>query len=109
MKPTIGCSCQASKWLTISSRMKECTGQILVWKNQADGFVELKFIIPDNEGMEYTPSYLNCYYYPDDGLITALEEGKLKGKLKEIVQHLDEEDNGVVMMLRRKELFFPSL
>ena len=44
--------------------------------------------------------------YPDytaDQLLTALEEGKLKGKLKEIVQHLDEEDNGVVMMLKRKK------
>lgn len=64
---------------------------------------ELKFIVPDYEGMEYTPSGLNSYYYPADRLITALEENKLKGKLKEIVQHLDEEDNGVVMILRRKE------
>ena len=69
----------------------------------------MKFIIPDYEGMEYSPSGLNCYYYTADQLITALEEGKLKGKLKEIVQHLDEEDNGVVMMLKRKEWFFPSL
>ena len=64
---------------------------------------ELKFTVPDYEGMEYTPSGLNSYYYPADRLITALEENKLKGKLKEIVQHLDEEDNGVVMILRRKE------
>ena len=64
---------------------------------------EVKFIIPDYEGMEYSPSNINCHYYTADQLITALEEGKLKGKLKEIVQHLDEEDNGVVMMLKRKE------
>ena len=53
--------------------------------------------------MKYTPSSLNCHYYTDDQLLTALEEGKLKGKLKEIVQHLGEEDNGVVMMLKRKK------
>ena len=64
---------------------------------------EVKFIIPDYEGMEYSPSNINCHYYTADQLITALEEGKLKGKLKEVVQHLDEEDNGIVMMLKRKE------
>ena len=36
-------------------------------------------------------------------LVDNTLENKLKGKLKEIVQHLDEEDNGVVMILRRKE------
>jgi len=35
-------------------------------------------------------------------LLTALEEGKLKGKLKEIASTLSEEDNGVVMLLKRK-------
>ena len=69
----------------------------------SDKIFEVKFIIPDYEGMEYTPSSLNCHYYTADQLLTALEEGKLKGKLKEIVQHLDEEDNGVVMMLKRKK------
>ena len=64
---------------------------------------EVKFIIPDYKGMEYTPSSLNCHYYTADQLLTALEEGKLKGKLKETVQDLDEEDNGVVMMLKRKK------
>ena len=69
----------------------------------SDKIFEVKFIIPDYEGMEYSPSSLNCHYYTADQLLTALEEGKLKGKLKEIVQHLDEEDNGVVMMLKRKK------
>ena len=68
----------------------------------SDKIFEVKFIIPDYEGMEYSPSSLNCHYYTADQLLAALEEGKLKGKLKEIVQHLDEEDNGVVMMLKRK-------
>ena len=36
---------------------------------------ELKFTVPDYEGMEYTPSSLNSYYYSADKLITALEEG----------------------------------
>ena len=53
--------------------------------------------------MKYTPSSQNCHYYTADQLLTALEEGKLKGKLKETVQDLDEEDNGVVMMLKRKK------
>ena len=63
---------------------------------------ELKFIHPDYEGKEYSPTALNARYYPADELITALEEGKLKGKLKEIASTLGEEDNGVVMLLKRK-------
>ena len=63
---------------------------------------ELKFIQPDYEGKEYSPTALNARYYPADELLTALEEGKLKGKLKEIASTLDEEDNGVVMLLKRK-------
>ena len=35
-------------------------------------------------------------------LVEAYEKGKLKGKLKEIASTLDEEDNGVVMLLKRK-------
>ena len=63
---------------------------------------ELKFTQPDYEGKEYSPTALNARYYPADELLTALEEGKLKGKLKEIASTLDEEDNGVVMLLKRK-------
>ena len=63
---------------------------------------ELKFIHPDYEGKEYSPTALNARYYPADELLTALEEGKLRGKLKEIASTLDEEDNGVVMLLKRK-------
>ena len=63
---------------------------------------ELKFIQPDYEGKEYSPTALNARYYPADELLTALEEGKLEGKLKEIASTLDEEDNGVVMLLKRK-------
>ena len=63
---------------------------------------ELKFIQPDYEGKEYSPTALNARYYPADELLTALEEGKLKGKLKEIASTLDEEDNGVVMLLKQK-------
>ena len=63
---------------------------------------ELKFIHPDYEGKEYSPTALNARYYPADELLTALEEGKLKGKLKEIASTLDEEDNGVVMLLKQK-------
>ena len=66
------------------------------------GIYELKFIHPDYEGKEYSPTALNARYYPADELLTALEEGKLKGKLKEIASTLDEEDNGVVMLLKRK-------
>ena len=36
MTPTIGYSCQASKWLTISARMKECIGRVTVWRKQAE-------------------------------------------------------------------------
>ena len=63
---------------------------------------ELKFIHPDYEGKEYSPTALNARYYPADELLTALEEGKLKGKLKEIASILDEEDNGVVMLLKKR-------
>ena len=63
---------------------------------------ELTFIHPDYEGKEYSPTALNVRYYPADELLTALEEGKLKGKLKEMAQLLDEEDNGVVMLLKQK-------
>ena len=63
---------------------------------------ELKFIHPDYEGKEYSPTALNARYYPADELLTALEEGKLKGKLKEIASTLGEEDNGVVMLLKQK-------
>lgn len=63
---------------------------------------EMKFIHPDYEGKEYSPTALNARYYPADELLTALEEGKLKGKLKEIASTLGEEDNGVVMLLKRK-------
>jgi hypothetical protein len=35
-------------------------------------------------------------------LVEAYEKGKLKGKLKEIASTLDEEDNGVVMLLKQK-------
>ena len=66
------------------------------------GIYELKFIHPDYEGKEYSPTALNARYYPADELLTALEKGKLKGKLKEIASTLDEEDNGVVMLLKRK-------
>ena len=57
---------------------------------------------PDYEGKEYSLTALNARYYPADELLTALEEGKLKGKLKEISSTLSEEDNGVVMLLKRK-------
>ncbi len=63
---------------------------------------ELTFVHPDYEGQEYSPTALNARYYPSGELITALEEGKLKGKLKDIASTLDEEDNGVVMLLKRK-------
>ena len=63
---------------------------------------ELTFIHPDYEGKEYSPTALNVRYYPADELLTSLEEGKLKGKLKEMAQLLDEEDNGVVMILKKK-------
>ena len=63
---------------------------------------ELTFIHSDYEGKEYSPTALNVRYYPADELLTALEEGKLKGKLKEMAQLLDEEDNGVVMILKKK-------
>ena len=63
---------------------------------------ELTFIHPDYEGKEYSPTALNVRYYPADELLTALEKGKLKGKLKEMAQLLDEEDNGVVMLLNQK-------
>ena len=66
------------------------------------GIYELKFIHPDYEGKEYSPTALNARYYPADELLTALEKGKLKGKLKEIASTLDEEDNGVVMLLKQK-------
>ena len=64
---------------------------------------EMKFIHPDYAGKEYRPTALNAHYYPADELLTALEEGKLKGKLKEIASTLGEEDNGVVMLLKRKK------
>ena len=35
-------------------------------------------------------------------LVEAYEQGKLKGRLKEIASTLDEEDNGVVMLLKQK-------
>lgn len=63
---------------------------------------ELKFVHPDYEGKEYSPTALNVRYYPAGELLTALEEGKLKGELKEIVSKLDEEDNGVIMLLKQK-------
>ena len=63
---------------------------------------ELKFIHPDYEGKEYSPTALNARYYSAYELLTALEEGKLKGKLKEIASTLAEEDNGVVMLLKQK-------
>ena len=34
---------------------------------------------PDYEGKEYSLTALNARYYPADELLTALEEGKLKG------------------------------
>ena len=56
----------------------------------------------DYEGKEYSPTALNARYYSSGELFTALEEGILKGKLKEIVSKLDEEDNGVIMLLKQK-------
>ena len=35
-------------------------------------------------------------------LVEAYEQGKLKGRLKEIASTLDEEDNGVIMLLKQK-------
>ena len=35
-------------------------------------------------------------------LVEAYEQGKLKGRLKEIASTLGEEDNGVVMLLKQK-------
>lgn len=63
---------------------------------------ELTLVHPDYEGKEYSPTALNACYYSSGELFTALEEGKLKGKLKEIVSKLDEEDNGVIMLLKQK-------
>ena len=63
---------------------------------------ELTLVHPDYEGKEYSPTALNARYYSSGELFTALEEGKLKGKLKEIVSKLDEEDNGVIMLLKQK-------
>lgn len=63
---------------------------------------EVTFVHPDYEGKEYNPTALNVRYYPAEELLMALDEGKLKGKLKEIASTLDEEDNGVVMLLKRK-------
>lgn len=63
---------------------------------------ELTFVHPDYEGKEYSPAALNARYYSSGELFTALEEGKLKGKLKEIASTLGEEDNGVIMLLKQK-------
>ena len=63
---------------------------------------ELTLVHPDYEGKEYSPTALNARYYSSGELFTALEEGKLKGRLKEIVSKLDEEDNGVIMLLKQK-------
>ena len=35
-------------------------------------------------------------------LVEANEEGKLKGRLKEIASTLDEEDNPVIMLMKQK-------
>ena len=45
-------------------------------------------------------SYCTLYAHT---LVKANEEGKLKGRLKEIASTLDEEDNPVIMLLRQKE------
>ena len=63
---------------------------------------ELTFVHPDYEGQEYSPTALNARYYSSGELFTALEDGKLKGKLKEIASTLGEEDNGVIMLLKQK-------
>ena len=63
---------------------------------------ELTFVHPDYEGKEYSPTALNARYYSSGELFTALEDGKLKGKLKEIASTLGEEDNGVIMLLKQK-------
>lgn len=63
---------------------------------------ELTFVHPDYEGKEYSPAALNARYYSSGELFTALEDGKLKGKLKEIASTLGEEDNGVIMLLKQK-------
>ena len=52
--------------------------------------------------MKYTPSSLNCHYYTADQLLTALEEGKLQGELKEIASKMTEEDNPVIMLAKFK-------
>lgn len=43
---------------------------------------------------------VSCYYTL--GLLKALEQGKLKGKLKEIAEKLDQEDNPVVVVYKFK-------
>ena len=63
---------------------------------------ELTFVHPDYEGKEYSLTALNARYYSSGELFTALEDGKLKGKLKEIASTLGEEDNGVIMLLKQK-------
>ena len=63
---------------------------------------ELPFVHPDYEGKEYSPAALNARYYSSGELFSALEDGKLKGKLKEIASTLGEEDNGVIMLLKQK-------
>jgi len=63
---------------------------------------ELTFVHPDYEGKEYSPTALNARYYSSGELFSALEDGKLKGKLKEIASTLGEEDNGVIMLLKQK-------
>ena len=44
-------------------------------------------------------SYRTLYAHE---LVEANEEGKLKGRLKEIASTLDEEDNPVIMLMKQK-------
>ena len=51
----------------------------------------------NNEGVSFTETL----YAPD--LVEALNDGKLRGPLKEIASRLDEEDNPVILIAKYKK------
>ena len=48
------------------------------------------------------PEIASCSTLYAHELVEANEEGKLKGRLKEIASTLDEEDNPVIMLMKQK-------
>ena len=67
---------------------------------------KMKWVSIINEDFPSDPDFnisSSVYYYSADNLREALEKGELGGRLRELALELDEEDNGILLLMRFKE------